>query len=123
MKADPDDDPPILGSLALLGLSVLSLAGFAIHTVLSRRRYRKFFLDGGRDWPWTADLLMSTPAPVYAAAFLLLAVALIVKEVAFESKRLTFRLNLAALLGTVCLWLAWRWTVVTPVEKILEEAP
>lgn len=122
MKADPDDDPPILASLALLGLAVLSLAGFAIHTVLSRRRYGRPFAEGGRDWPLVADLLMSTPAPVYAAAFLLLVVALLVKEVALENKRAALRINAAALLGTGLLWLAWRWTVVTPVERLLEES-
>lgn len=122
MKADPDDDPPILASLSLLGLAVLAISGFAIHTVLSRRRYGRFFVEGGRDWPLTADLLMSTPAPVYAAAFLLLVVALLVKEIALENKRAALRINVAALLGTGLLWLAWRWTVVTPVERLLEES-
>jgi hypothetical protein len=123
LKVDPDDHPPILASLALLGLAVLALCAFAIHTVLSRRRYRRFFEDGLRDWPWAADLFMSTPAPVYGAAFLLLVVGLIVKEVAFENKRLTLRLNLAALLGTVFLWFAWKGSVVGPVEKLLSEGP
>ena len=123
MKADRDDDPPILASLALLGLAVLALSAIAVHTVLSRRRYGRFFAEGVRDWPLAADLFISTPAPVYAAAFLLLVVALLVKEVAFESKRLTFRLNLAALLGAAALWWAWRRMVVGPVEKLIEESP
>lgn len=123
MKADRDDDPPIFASLAFLGLAILALSGIAIHTVLSRRRYGRFFAEGARDWPVSADLFMSTPAPVYAAAFLLVVVALLVKEVAFENKRLTLRFNLFALLGAVALWLAWRWTVVTPVERLIEETP
>jgi hypothetical protein len=123
LKADPDDSPPILSSLALLGLAVLSLAVFAIHTILSRRRYRRFFEEDVRDWPWIADFFMTTPAPVYGAAFLLLAVALLLKEVAVESKRATFRINLAALLGTGALWLSWRWTVAGPVEQLLEDLP
>ena len=120
---DPDDDPPILASLALLGLAVLSYSGFAIHTVLSRRRYGPFFAEGERDWPLVADFFMSTPAPVYAAAFLLLVVALLVKEIALENKRAALRINAVALLGAALLWLAWRWTVVIPVERILEETP
>jgi len=123
LKVDPDDDPPILTSLALLGLAVLALSSFAVHTILSRRRFGRFFAPGERDWPWTADLLMSTPAPVYAAGFLLLVVGLIVKEVALENRRAALRLNLLALLGAGLLWAAWRWTVAAPAERLIQESP
>ncbi len=111
------DESPIVASLVFLAADVVAWGGLAVHTVLSRRRFRKFIDEGNLEFP--ADLFLGTPGALYAAAFLLLVVGLLVKEVAVERKEVTLALNVAALLLAVALLALWWFGVRTPFERIL----
>lgn len=118
----PEDRSPITASLVLLLTVLLGHGAFAVHTLLSRRRYTRFFDENLYvDAPFHARLLVQTPAPIYAAAFILLALLLLVKEVALERRELCLRLNLAALLLLGLLWAAWILGVTGPCD-VLERA-
>lgn len=120
-SAAPEDKSPIIASVVLLAVDILGYAAFAVHSVLSRRRYGRFFADKLYDAPLPARLLVETPAPIYAAAFLLFALALLMKEVSVERKEVTLRINAAALAGLGLLWMAWVVTVSGPCD-VLERA-
>ena len=121
--AAPEDRSPIVTSLVLMLAAVLGHGAFAVHTILSRRRYARFFDENLYDAALPARLLVQTPAPLYAAAFVLLALVLLVKEVAVERKEVALRLNLAALALLWLLWMAWRVTVTGPCDAIERAAP
>ena len=117
-RAEPG---PIVTSLICLIVSIVGHAAFAVHTILSRRSYRPL-LDAGTLPPsTTADLLLGTPGPLYGAAFVLLAMGLLVKEVAFERKEVTLRINLAALALLAVLWMSWNASVAGPAQAILRD--
>lgn len=121
--AAPEDRSPILASVVLMLTAVLGHGAFAVHSILSRRRYARFFEESLYDAPLPARLLVETPAPLYAAAFVLLALVLLVKEVAVERKEVALRLNLAALVLLGLLWMAWRVTVTGPCDAIERGIP
>lgn len=121
--AAPEDRSPIFASVVLLLVDLLGYAAFAIHTVLSRRRYGVFFAEGSYDAPLPAKLLVETPAPLYAAAFLLFALGMLVKEVGVERKEVTLRINAAALAGLGMLWMAWKVTVTGPCDLLERAGP
>lgn len=121
--AAAEDRSPILASVVLLIIDLLGYGAFAVHTVLSRRRYNRFFAEGTYDAPLPARLLVETPAPLYAAAFLLLALGMLVKEVAVERKEVTLRINAAALAGLGLLWMAWAVTVSGPCDILERSSP
>lgn len=120
----PEDRSPITASLVLLLTVLLGHGAFAVHTLLSRRRYTRFFDENlYADAPFHARVLVQTPAPIYAAAFILLALLLLVKEVAVERRELCLRLNLAALLLLGLLWGAWILGVSGPCDAIERSIP
>src|SRR5260370_38247043 len=81
--SEPDDTPPIpisplkderssviIGSLVLLILDVLVLAGIAVHTMLCRRKYGRLIEEMERaDLSLPTRFFLATPAPAYAARF------------------------------------------------------
>ena len=117
-SAAPEDRSPIVASVVLLLVDILGFAAFAIHTVLSRRRYGRYFAESLYEAPLPARLLVETPASLYAAAFLLFALALLVKEVGIERKEVTLRINAAALALLGLLWMAWVVTVTGPCDAL-----
>ena len=117
-SAAPEDRSPIAASVILLLVDILGYAAFAIHTVLSRRRYGHFFSENLYDAPLPARLLVETPASLYAAAFLLFTLAMLVKEVGIERKEVTLRINVAALALLGALWMAWVVTVTGPCDAL-----
>lgn len=124
MTSSPSSDrTPVAASIVLLLAAVLGHGAFAVHALLSRRRYGRFVESGLYDAPLPARLLLSTPAPVFVAAFLLLALALVMKEVAVERKELTLRINLAALVALGLLWMAWIVTVSGPCDVLERSTP
>lgn len=111
-----EDRSPVVPSLVILFADVFGYGAFAVHTILSRRRYRPL-LDDPMFAPSTAvELFVGLPAPVYAAAFILFVIALLMKEVAVERSGVTLRINLVALVGLAALWWAWSTAVVAPLE-------
>jgi hypothetical protein len=118
-----EDRAPIATSLILLLVAVVGHGAFAVHTILSRRRYARFFDDNLYDAPLPARLLVQTPAPIYAAAFVLLALVLLMKEVAVERKEVALRLNLAALVLLGLLWMAWTVSVSGPCDALDRGGP
>lgn len=122
--AAAEDRSPVLSSVIVLWADVLGYAAFVVHTVLSRRRYGPFFAEKVyEDPPWAARLLVETPAPLYAGAFLLLALGLLVKELAIERKDVTLRVNVLALAGLALLWFAWITMVSGPCEALERGTP
>ncbi len=120
----PEDRSPVTASLVLLLTALLGHGAFAVHSLLSRRRYARIFDENlYPDAPFHARLLVQTPAPIYAGAFILLALTLLVKEVAVERRDLALRLNLAALLLLGLLWTAWILGVSGPCDAIERGAP
>ncbi|HEX7900330.1 MAG TPA: hypothetical protein VF950_21360 [Planctomycetota bacterium] len=117
-SAAPEDRSPITASVVLLLIDILGYAAFAIHTVLSRRRYGRYFAEHLYDAPLPARLLVETPAPLYAAAFLLFALAMLVKEVGIERKEVALRVNVAALALLGALWMTWVVTVTGPCDAL-----
>ena len=117
-SAPPEDRSPIVASVVLLLVDILGYAAFAIHTVLSRRRYGRYFAEGLYDAPLPARLLVETPAALYAAAFLLFALAMLVKEVGIERKEVALRVNVAALALLGVLWMTWVVTVTGPCDAL-----
>lgn len=123
MTSPAEDRSPIAASVVVLLVDILGFAAFAIHTVLSRRRYGRFFSEQLYDAPWPARILVETPASLYAGAFLLLALLLLVKELSVERKELTLRMNLAAFALLGLLWTAWVVTVTGPCDALERGAP
>jgi hypothetical protein len=110
----------ILASLFFLGLDVVAYGALVVHTLLSRRRYGKFVDEHAfHDLSFAQDFFLTTPAPLYAAGFLLLVTALIVKECAIERKGVTLRLNLLALALACGMVLAFLWTVQWRFERFM----
>ena len=80
----------IIVSLVLLVLDVLVFAGIAVHTMLCRRKYGKYIDDMELiDLSMPVQFFMLTPGPIYAAGFLLVVVALILKECAIDRKAIS----------------------------------
>jgi hypothetical protein len=117
-SAAPEDRSPVFTSVILLLVDILGYGAFAVHTVLSRRRYGPYFEKNLYEAPLTARLLVETPAPFYAAAFLLFGLGMLVKEVGIERKEVTLRINVAALALLGLLWMAWVVTVTGPCDAI-----
>jgi hypothetical protein len=119
-RAEPG---PIATSLVTLIVAIVGHGAFAVHTILSRRGYRPLLDDGTLPPSTTADLLLGTPGPLYGAAFVLFAMALLVKEVAFERKEITLRINLAAIALLAVLWMSWNASVAGPAQAIFRGRP
>jgi len=110
----------ILGSLVLLVFDVLVFAGIAVHTMLCRRRYGKYIDDMElTDLSLPVQFFMLTPGPVYAAGFLLVVVALILKECAIDRKIVALKINLFALALAVCLFITFLRTVQFHFDALL----
>lgn len=110
----------ILGSLALLIVDVAVFAGIAIHTILCRRKYGRYIDEMEfSDLSLPIQFFMLTPAPIYAAGFLLTVVALILKECAIDRKEISLKINLFGLAVAVCLFIVFLWTVQFHFEALL----
>jgi hypothetical protein len=112
--AAPRDEKPsvIIGSLVTLALDVLVYGGIAIHTMLCRRRYGRYIDDMElTDLSLPVQFFMMTPAPIYAAGFLMTVVGLILKECAIERKDVALKINLFALAVAAFLFVTFLWTV------------
>lgn len=117
MKADPPEEKsPILASLATLVAAVAAWGALGVHTLLSRRRYRRLLdeIEPG----WVTDLFLETPAALYAAVLLLLVTGLLVKECAVERKQITLRINLVALGAALLLLAVFFARVQIPFERL-----
>ena len=111
----------IFASLIVLALDVVAYGTIAVHTLLCRRRYARFY-DGipSTDLSLPAQFFLLSPAPVYAAGFLLAVVALILKEVAIERKSVSLKVNLFALAAAGCLYITFNQTVHAHFEPMTE---
>lgn len=110
----------IIGSLVLLVIDVLVFAGIAVHTMLCRRKYGKYIDDMElTDLSLPVQFFMMTPGPVYAAGFLLVVVALILKECAIDRKVVALKINLFALALAVCLFITFLRTVQFHFDALL----
>ena len=119
-RAEPG---PIVTSLVALIVAIAGHAAFAVHTILSRRGYRPLLDDGSLPRSAAAEILLGMPGPLYGAGFVLLALGLLVKEVAFERKEVTLRFNLAAIALLVVLWMTWNSSVAGPAQAVLRGRP
>src|SRR5579862_2357888 len=131
--SEPDDITPtpipalnderssvILGSLALLVADVIVLAGIAIHTMLCRRKYGLLIESMElTDLSLPVQFFLMTPAPIYAAGFLLVVVGLILKECAIDRKAVALQINLFVLAVAVCLFITFLWTVQFHFDAML----
>jgi len=131
--SEPDDTTPtpisslkdekssvIIGSLVLLIADVLVLASIAIHTMLCRRRYGLLIETMElTDLSLPVQFFLMTPAPIYAAGFLLTVVGLILKECAIDRKAIALKINLFALAAAVCLFITFLWTVQFHFDAML----
>jgi len=131
--SEPDDTTPtpntsfndekstvIIGSLVLLNADVLVLASIAIHTMLCRRRYGLLIETMElTDLSLPVQFFLMTPAPIYAAGFLLTVVGLILKECAIDRKAIALKINLFALAAAVCLFITFLWTVQFHFDAML----
>ena len=94
---NPEDRPrKARASFRALLLNVAAYAAFVVYTLWSRRGFR-FDEARMRELPLLTRAFLGTPSLLYAAFFLLIIVALIVKEFALADKGRALRLNLAAL--------------------------
>jgi hypothetical protein len=119
LKAENEKDFPVTSSLVTLGLDLAAYAGCALYTLGSRRTYRGLFEDARvRSLSAVQDLFLNMPSMVWSAAYLLVIIALLVKEFAVENKRVTLRLNLLALLGAALLLAAYVFTVQLPAQQL-----
>jgi len=116
-----DEKPSvIIGSLVLLILDVLVFAGIAVHTLLCRRKYGRYIDEMEfSDLSLPIQFFMLTPGPIYAAGFLLVVVALILKECAIDRKAVSLKINLFGLALAVCLFITFLWTVQFHFEALL----
>jgi len=115
-----DQTSVIIGSLVLLIVDVLVFAGIAVHTMLCRRKYGKYIDDMElTDLSLPVQFFMMTPAPIYAAGFLLVVVALILKECAIDRKVVALKINFFALAVAVCLFITFLRTVQFHFEAML----
>jgi hypothetical protein len=113
ISAPRDENPSvIIGSLVTLALDVLVYAAIAIHTMLCRRRYGNYIdVMELTDLSLPVQFFMMTPAPIYAAGFLMTVVGLILKECAIERKEVALKINLFALAVAAFLFVTFLWTV------------
>ncbi len=110
----------IIGSLVLLIIDVVVFAGIAVHTMLCRRKYGKYIDDMElTDLSLPVQFFMMTPGPVYAAGFLLVVVALILKECAIDRKAVALKINLFALAVAACLFITFLRTVQFYFDALL----
>jgi hypothetical protein len=108
---------PVIASLVLLGLSAVGYGYVALATILARPRYLpKLARAGGLTVP--QQLFLESPGSVFVAAFLVLVVGLLFKEVAIERKTLTLKLNLLALAGAAALVVLFHATVKQPADRL-----
>ena len=131
--SEPDDTTPlpisrlhdekssvIIGSLVLLITDVVVLAGIAVHTMACRRRYGRLIETMElTDLSLPVQFFLMSPAPIYAAGFLLAVVALILKECAIDRKAIALKINLFALAVAVCLFITFLWTVQFHFDAML----
>ncbi len=131
--SEPDDTTPlpisrlhdekssvIIGSLVLLITDVVVLAGIAVHTMACRRRYGRLIETMElTDLSLPVQFFLMSPAPIYAAGFLLAVVALILKECAIDRKAIALKINLFALAVSVCLFITFLWTVQFHFDAML----
>jgi len=131
--SEPDDTTPIpisplkderssviIGSLVLLIIDVIVLAGIAVHTMLCRRKYGRLIEEMElTDLSLPIQFFLTTPGPIYAAGFLLAVVGLILKECAIDRKAIALKINLFALAVAVCLFITFLWTVQFHFDAML----
>ena len=118
--AHDESSSVILGSLVTLAFDVLVYAGIAVHTMLCRRKYGKYIDEMEfNDLSLPIQLFMLTPAPIYAAGFLLTVVALILKECAIDRKEISLKINLFGLAFALCLFITFLWTVQFHFDALL----
>jgi hypothetical protein len=119
----PNDEKAsvIFGSLFTLVVNVLAYGAIAVHTLLCRRRYGRF-IEGmpTADLPLPVQFFMLSPGPIYAAGFLLVVIALILKECAIERKAVSLQINLFALAAAACLFMTFLRMVHVHFEPMLE---
>jgi hypothetical protein len=110
----------ILGSLVLLIVDVVVFAGIAVHTMLCRRKFGRYIDEMEfNDLSLPIQFFMLTPAPIYAAGFLLIVVALILKECAIDRKEISLKINLFGLALALCLFITFLWTVQFHFDALL----
>lgn len=115
-----DQSSVIIASLAFLVLDVLVFAGIAVHTMLCRRKYGRL-IDQMEitELSLPQDFFLMTPAPIYAAGFLFVVVALILKECAIDRKAVSLKINLFALALAACLFITFLRTVQFHFDAML----
>jgi hypothetical protein len=115
-----DQSSVIIGSLAFLVLDVLVFAGIAVHTMLCRRKYGRL-IDQMEitELSVPQNFFLMTPAPIYAAGFLFVVVALILKECAIDRKAVSLKINLFALALAACLFITFLRTVQFHFDAML----
>lgn len=109
----------VVASLAALAADLVATGAFLFHALRVRGRLER--LAAGllpSEVPPAADAYLSTPVPVFAAAFLLVVVGLLVKEVAVERKSVTLRLNLAYLAVAALLFAGFLHFVQGALEQV-----
>ncbi len=116
-----DENPSVvLGSLVVLTVDVVVYAGIALHTLLCRRKYGKFIDENDLvDLSLPVQFFMMTPGPIYAAGYLLVVVALILKECEIERKEVSLKINFFALAVAVCLFVTFLYTVQFHFDAML----
>lgn len=120
----PSTDEPgelIFLSLTVLAIDILAAGTLAVHTMMCRRRFARFYegLPAG-DLSLPAQFFLLSPGPIYVAGFLLAVVALILKECAIERKSVSLKVNLFVLAATTFLYLTFLKTVHSHFEPMIE---
>jgi len=115
-----DQSTVIISSLVFLILDVLVYASLALHTMLCRRKYGRL-IDTMEitELSLPQNFFLMTPAPIYAAGFLLVVVALILKECAIDRKAVSLKINLFALAVATCLFITFLRTVQFHFDAML----
>ncbi len=111
----------IFVSLAVLALDVIACGMLAVHTMMCRRRFARFYENlAPSDLSLPAQFFLLSPGPIYVAGFLLAMVALILKECAIERKSFTLKVNLFVLAAAAFLYLTFLRTVHSHFEPMIE---
>jgi cytochrome bd-type quinol oxidase subunit 2 len=117
---NPEDRPrKARASFRTLLLNVAAYAALVVYTIWSRRGARAAFEKLElKELPLPTEAFLYTPSLVYAAFFLLVIVALIVKEFALADKGRALRLNIVALVAAFLLAGAYVLAINLPFLRI-----